>query len=49
MTLKVVHFYSTDDAEVVVIAQVGGDGFKGPSTYTFRTTSDRVSAMRITA
>ncbi|MHA3021633.1 nuclear transport factor 2 family protein [Mycobacterium sp. BMJ-28] len=49
VTLKVVHFYSTDDAEIVVIAQVGGDGFNGPSTFTFRVNEDKVTEMRITA
>ncbi|WP_123029119.1 nuclear transport factor 2 family protein [Mycolicibacterium stellerae] len=49
VTLKVVHFYYTDDAEVIVIAQVGGDGFNGPSTFTFRIADDRVTEMRITA
>jgi hypothetical protein len=49
VTLKVIHFYSTDDAEVVVIAQVGGDGFNGPSTFTFRVAENKVTEMRITA
>lgn len=49
VTLKVIHFYSTDDAEVVVIAQVGGDGFNGPSTFTFRVAENKVAEMRITA
>lgn len=49
VTLKVIHFYLADDADVVVIAHVGGDGFNGPSTFTFRVNDDRVSEMRITA
>ena len=49
VTLKVVHFYCTDDGEVIVIAQVGGDGFNGPSTFTFRVADDEVAEMRITA
>ncbi|CAN5268557.1 hypothetical protein BH11ACT6_BH11ACT6_21430 [soil metagenome] len=49
LTLKVIHFYSTDAAEVVVIAQVGGNGFNGPSTFTFRIADQKVSEMRITA
>ena len=49
VTLKVVHFYYTDDAEVVVIAQVGGGGFNGPSTFTFRVQDDYVTEMRVTA
>jgi hypothetical protein len=48
VTLKVIHFYSTDDAEVVVIAQVGGDGFNGPSTFTLRVADNKVTEMRIT-
>jgi hypothetical protein len=49
VTLKVIHFYSVADAEIVVIAQVGGDGFNGPSTFTFRHANGRVTEMRITA
>ena len=49
VTLKVIHFHYTDDAEVVVIAQVGGDGFNGPSTFTFLVKNDHVSEMHITA
>jgi hypothetical protein len=49
VTLRVIHFYLTDDAEVVVIADVGGDGFNGASTLTFRVDNDRVAEMRITA
>ncbi|CAA0124695.1 Uncharacterised protein [Mycolicibacterium vanbaalenii] len=49
VSLKVVHFYCTDDAEVVVITEVGGDGFNGPSTFTFRLAANKVSEMRITA
>jgi hypothetical protein len=49
VTVRVIHFYLTDDAEVVVIANVGGDGFNGASTFTFRVDDDRVAEMRITA
>ncbi len=49
VTLKVIHFYSTDDAQVVVIAEVGGDGFNGPSTFTFRIANSKVTEMHITA
>lgn len=48
-TLKVVHFYGTADAEVVVIAEVGGAGFNGPSTFTFRLAGSKVSELRIAA
>lgn len=34
--------------EVVVIADVGGGGFNGPSTFTFRLTPDRASIRRMT-
>lgn len=47
--LKVIHFYETGDTEVTVIAQVGGNGFNGPSTFTFRVADDKVAEMRITA
>ncbi|MDZ7883677.1 MAG: hypothetical protein U5N53_12505 [Mycobacterium sp.] len=49
VTLSVVHFYSTDKGETVVIAQVGGDGFNGPSTFTFRVDKNQIAEMRITA
>lgn len=49
VSLNVVHFYMTDDNECVVIAQVGGDGFNGPSTFTFRLAGGMVTEMRITA
>jgi hypothetical protein len=35
--------------EVVVIAQVGGNGFNGPSTFTFQVAGDKVSRMTIRA
>ncbi|QIV85453.1 nuclear transport factor 2 family protein [Mycolicibacterium frederiksbergense] len=47
--LKVIHFYSTADAEVTVIAEVGGNGFNGPSTFAFRVSDDKVAEMQITA
>lgn len=38
---------SADGADVVVIATVGGDGFNGPSTFTYTVDGDRVSRMMI--
>jgi hypothetical protein len=38
----------TDAATVVVSAQVGGNGFNGPSDFAFDVDGDRVSLMRIT-
>ena len=35
--------------ETTVTAQVGGDGFNGPSHFTFRVDGDRVSRMTIRA
>ena len=49
VTLKIIHFYSTEDTEVTVIAEVGGNGFNGPSTFTFRIADGEVAEMRITA
>ena len=49
VTLKVIHFYEIADTEVTVIAHVGGNGFNGPSTFTFRVADDKVAEMRITA
>jgi hypothetical protein len=38
----------SDAAEgVVVVAQVGGDGFNGPSTFTFDLDGDQVARMTI--
>ena len=36
------------DGEVVVIADVGGGGFNGPSTFTFRLAPDGASIERMT-
>lgn len=49
VSLNVIHFYSIDEVEVVVIAQVGGNGFNGPSTFTFRVEGGKITEMRITA
>ncbi len=38
----------TDGSVVTVTAQVGGDGFNGPSDFAFTVAGDRVSLMRIT-
>jgi hypothetical protein len=35
--------------EVTVLAQVGGDGFNGPSHFTFRVAGDHVESMTIRA
>ena len=35
--------------DVVVTAQVGGDGFNGPSHFTFHVAGDQVSRMTIRA
>lgn len=37
------------DGEVVVTAQVGGNGFNGPSHFSFRVDGDKVSRMTIRA
>lgn len=39
----------TGDEEVVVAAQVGGNGFNGPSHFSFRIDGDRISRMTIRA
>lgn len=38
----------TDGATTVVSTQVGGNGFNGPSDFTFTVESDHVTLMRIT-
>ncbi|MEV6300144.1 nuclear transport factor 2 family protein [Actinoplanes sp. NPDC051861] len=40
---------AVQDADVVVTAQVGGDGFNGPSHFTFHVAGDRVTRMTIRA
>ena len=40
---------SIDDVTVVVTAQVGGDGFNGPSHFTFRLEGGLVTRMTIRA
>lgn len=37
------------DGETVVTAQVGGDGFHGPSHFSFRVEGDKVARMTIRA
>lgn len=39
---------TVDEERVVVHAQVGGDGFNGPSTFTFLTAGGRILRMTIT-
>lgn len=46
MTLAVTSTMSSADG-VVVIADVGGDGFNGPSTFTFTVKGDKVARMEI--
>jgi hypothetical protein len=38
----------TDGATTVVSAQVGGNGFNGPSDFAFDVSGDKVALMRIT-
>jgi hypothetical protein len=40
--------YRVVDAGVAVSAQVGGDGFNGPSTFTFAVGDDGIDRMTIT-
>ncbi|GAB3895453.1 nuclear transport factor 2 family protein [Kibdelosporangium lantanae] len=37
------------DGETVITAQVGGNGFNGPSHFSFRVDGDKVSRMTIRA
>ncbi|GAB20782.1 hypothetical protein GOEFS_132_00130 [Gordonia effusa NBRC 100432] len=46
MTLDVTSTTSSGD-DVVVVATVGGDGFNGPSTFTFTVDGDKVARMEI--
>jgi hypothetical protein len=47
-TLEVLNIETSDD-DVTVTAQVGGDGFNGPSHFTFHVEHDLVSRMTIRA
>ncbi|GAB35438.1 nuclear transport factor 2 family protein [Gordonia otitidis] len=38
---------TTTGADTVVIATVGGDGFNGPSTFTYTVSGDKLSRMTI--
>ncbi len=49
VSLDVTNADRTDDETVVVTAQVGGNGFNGPSHFTFRTGAGKVSGMTIRA
>ncbi|MFF1878774.1 nuclear transport factor 2 family protein [Leifsonia sp. NPDC058230] len=40
--------YESVDSGVAVSAQVGGDGFNGPSTFTFTVGDDGIQRMTIT-
>jgi hypothetical protein len=46
--LSDLHF-ARDGDDVVVRAQVGGDGYTGPSTFTFTIAEAKIQLMRITA
>jgi hypothetical protein len=45
--LDVRETHTTRDGEMTVSAEVGGDGFNGPSHFTFRVRGDLVSRMTI--
>ena len=46
VTLEVTEV-TTTGADTVVIATVGGDGFNGPSTFTYTVSGDTLSRMMI--
>ena len=46
VTLEVTEV-TTTGADTVVIATVGGDGFNGPSTFTYTVSGDKLSRMMI--
>jgi hypothetical protein len=48
-TLEIVSSYTNADDHVVVIVQVEGDGYTGPSTFTFQVQDQLLAAMRIFA
>jgi SnoaL-like domain len=41
--------FTDDDDHIVVRATVGGDGYTGPSTFTFTVREEKIWLMRITA
>ncbi|WP_307160760.1 nuclear transport factor 2 family protein [Streptomyces rishiriensis] len=48
VTLHVTQAHTTGDI-TTVLAQVGGNGFNGPSHFTFTVQGDQIILMRITA
>ncbi|MFJ9025955.1 nuclear transport factor 2 family protein [Streptomyces sp. NPDC102259] len=48
VTLHVTQVHTTGDS-TTVLAQVGGNGFNGPSHFTFTVQGDQITLMRITA
>jgi SnoaL-like domain len=49
VSLAVESAETSADAEVTVLAAVGGDGFNGPSHFTFRLGNDAITLMTIRA
>ena len=49
VTLDVTEVTGADAGAVTVLADVGGQGFNGPSHFTFTVDGDRVSRMTIRA
>lgn len=47
VTLAVSELDVSSDGDVTISAEVGGDGFNGPSHFTFRLRDDLVSRMTI--
>jgi uncharacterized protein (TIGR02246 family) len=48
VTLAPTGVTTSGDATVTISAQVGGDGFNGPSHFTFTLSGDQISLMGIT-
>jgi hypothetical protein len=48
VTLRIMRAHTTSDT-TTVLAQVGGDGFNGPSHFTFTVHGHQIVLMRITA
>ncbi|MCV7259186.1 nuclear transport factor 2 family protein [Mycobacterium shimoidei] len=44
--LQVATFYLTDEGDTVVIAEVGGFGFKSPCAFTFHVDGELLTNMR---
>jgi hypothetical protein len=49
VAVDVLTSYVREDGDIVVIVEVGGEGYTGPSTFTFQVRDELLASMRIFA